>query len=116
MKINIKATKTTLTPAIKSAVEKKLHILERFLRPENTVYVELEVDKKHKTGLVFRSEIKITPHGFFAEARGADIYAALDLTLPKIKEQIIKRKDKKITKSRDVAKKVARIKKGMQNA
>ncbi len=113
MKINIKATKTTLTPTIKSSIEKKLAILDRFLRPENTVYVELEVDKKHKTGLVFRTEIKITPHGFFAEARGADFYAALDLTLPKIKEQIVKYKDKKITKNRDAAKRVARMKKGI---
>lgn len=114
MKINIKATKTTLTPSIKEVILNKLEILERFLKPENTVYVEFEADKKHKSGLIFRTEIKITPHGFFAESRGADFYAALDLTLPKIKEQILKYKDKRITKNRNAAKCVSRMKKGMQ--
>lgn len=113
MKINIKATKTTLTPSIKDAVGKKLENLAKFLRPENTVYVELEVDKKHKSGLVYRTEIKITPHGFFADARAEDFYAALDLTLPKIKEQLVKYKDKKITKHRDAAKRAAKITKGL---
>lgn len=113
MKINTKATNTTLTPSIKNAVEKKLGVLSKFLRPENTIYLELEVDKKHKSGLVYRTEIKITPHGFFAEARADDFYAALDLTIPKIKEQMVKYKDKKITKHRDAAKRAARLTKGM---
>ena len=113
MKINIKATNTTLTPSIKDAIEKKLGGLAKFLRPENTIYIELEVDKKHKSGLVYRTEIKITPHAFFADARADDFYAALDLTLPKIREQMVKYKDKKITKHRDAAKRAARLTKGM---
>lgn len=100
MNINIKATKTTLTPSIKQFVEDKLTILEKFVREEDKIRVEIEVDKKHHTGLVFRAEIDIQPRGLYAEARGEDFYSAMDLVVPKIKEQLAKAKDKKVSKLR----------------
>lgn len=97
MNINIKATNTTLTPAIRAYVEDKLQHLARFVKPEDKIRVEIEVEKKHKSGLVFRAEIDIQPHGHFADARGNDLYEAMDLMVPKIKDQLAKQKDKKIT-------------------
>lgn len=100
MNLNIKATKTTLTPAIKTAIADKLSALEKFLRPEHKVHVECEVSTKHKSGKIFRVEVDIQPSGHFADAHGSDFYEALDLLIPKIKEQLVKAKDKRISARR----------------
>jgi putative sigma-54 modulation protein len=97
MNINIKATNTSLSPSMKEYVQAKLGNLEKFIKPEDKIHVELEVQTRHKSGLVFRAEIDIQPKGQYAEARGNDLYEAFDLVVPKIKEQLTKAKDKKIS-------------------
>ena len=111
MKLNIKATKTTLTPSITEYIEGKIDSLENFLKPEHKVRVELEVDKKHKSGELFRVEIEIMPNGFYADARSDSFHRAMDLALPKIKEQLVKEKDKKLAKRKSAARSVAKLKK-----
>lgn len=106
MNINIKATNTTLTPAVKNFIQDKLSNLLSFIKEEDKIRVELEVEKKHKSGLIFRAEVDIQPRGHYAEARGNDFYEAMDLVLPKIKEQLVKQKDKKIKTRRTEARKV----------
>ncbi len=54
MNISIKATNTTLTEAIRSTIEDKLQILEKFLRPEDKIHVELAEDRHHHSGLFSR--------------------------------------------------------------
>jgi ribosomal subunit interface protein len=97
MNINIKATNTTLTEAIKSFIYEKMETLENFIKPEDKIYVELEVDKKHSTGMLFRAEVTIKPHGHYAESRSMDFYSAMDLVMPKIKTQFAKNKDKQVS-------------------
>lgn len=97
MKINIKATNTTLTNSIKQHIESKLSFIENFSKPQDIIYVELAEDKKHQSGNFFRVDIQISPHGIYADARGNDFYEALDLALPKIQTQLAKIKDKKIS-------------------
>lgn len=97
MNINIKATNTTLTDAIRSNIEDKLQVLEKFLRPENQIFVELVEDNKHHTGKFFRAEVQISPTGHYAEAVAGDFYEAMDLVIPKITEQMRRGKDKKIS-------------------
>ncbi len=97
MNINIKATNTTLTDAIRSNIETKLEGLEKFLRPENQIFVELVEDSKHKSGKFFRAEVQISPNSIYAEAVANDFYEAMDLVLPKINEQLRRGKDKKIS-------------------
>jgi len=82
---------------MKEYVQAKLGNLEKFIKPEDKIHVELEVQTRHKSGLVFRAEIDIQPKGQYAEARGNDLYEAFDLVVPKIKEQLTKAKDKKIS-------------------
>lgn len=113
MKINIKATNTTLTPAIKTFIEDKLRNLSKFLKPEDKLHIELEVNKKHKSGDVFRVEINILPKMFYAEATGHDFYAALDIVLPKVKEQLMKEKDRRLTKRKAAARTAARLKRAI---
>ena len=104
MTINIKATKTTLTQGIRDYIDEKITTIQKFIKSEDKIHIELEVDKKHKSGLVFRAEIDIRPHGHYADARGSDIYEAIDLVVPKIREQLTKLKDKKISLRRRRAK------------
>ncbi len=97
MNITIKATHTTITEAINNDIETKLAPLEKFLRPEDMVHVEIDEDTKHTSGRFSRAEIRIQPRGIYAESRGNDFYEALDLTIPKVKEQLTRDKDKRIS-------------------
>lgn len=106
MNINIKATNTTLTPAVKEAVEEKFASLEKFLKSEDKIQVEVEANKKNKSGELFRAEITINPHGYYADAGGSDLYEAIDLLVPKIKEQLVKQKDKKVSDRRKLGAKI----------
>ena len=75
--------------------------------------MELEANKKHKSGDLFRVEISVRPNMFYAESRGQDFYAALDTVLPKIKEQLLKEKDKRLTRRKLAGKSAAKLKRGM---
>ncbi len=97
MNISIKATNTSLTDSIRANIESKLTVLEKFLKPEHNVHVELAEDQKHQSGEFFRVDINISPSNFYAEARANDFYEAVDLVIPKITQQLSKSKDKKIS-------------------
>jgi len=112
MKINIKATNTSLTPSIKSNVENKLSVIKNFTKPEDVIYVELAEDRKHQSGQYFRVDIQISPHNIYADARGNDFYEALDLAVPKIHTQLAKSKDKKISLRRRLGNMMRRFKRG----
>jgi putative sigma-54 modulation protein len=97
MNISIKATNTTLTESIKQAIEEKLSSIENFLKPEDKLHVELQEHVKDSGGQTSRVEVRITPHGQYAESTGSDFYEALDLVIPKIKSQLAKSKDKSVS-------------------
>ena len=97
MNINIKATNTTISDAMRARIEDKLQVLEKFMRPENNIFVELVEDTKHQSGDFFRVELQVSPHGYYADAVAGDFYAAMDAVIPKITSQLKKSKDKKLS-------------------
>ena len=64
--------------------------------------VELARDRHHRTGEVFRCEVMLAVGGKImrADCEAEDIYACVDLVIPKLKEQISKFKDKRTTLER----------------
>ena len=101
MNINIKATHVDLTPSLKEYIEEKIGNLEKYI-VAGEAHVEIARDKHHKTGLVFHSDVNLYVGDkiMHAEAEAEDAYAAIDLLIPKLKEQIGKFKDKKQTLQR----------------
>ncbi len=99
MNINIKGTNVDLTPSIKQYVEEKIGHLEKFLGKIESAKVELERDRHHHTGNVMRAEVMLIVGGkvMRADASSEDMYASIDMVVPKLKEQISKFKDKRVT-------------------
>ena len=99
--INIDATHMTLTAGMKDYITKKVGGLLKFLREENNIHVEIDIDSKKRTGPKYTVKITVLPRpGIYAKYTGEDLYEALDLTIPKIKEQLLKSKDRKISDRR----------------
>ena len=99
MNISIKGTHVDLTASIKDYVNEKVGNLDKFITGPIDTKVEIERDRHHQTGNVFRAEVTMFVGGkvIRADAAGEDIFAAVDLVLPKIREQISKFKDRKAT-------------------
>lgn len=96
MNISIKTTHVDLTPSIRQYVEEKIGHLEKFIQASEA-HVELRRDQHHQSGPVFGVDITLIVGGkiMYAQSEAEDIYAAVDLLIPKLKEQIVKFKDKK---------------------
>ena len=89
MKINIKATGTTLTPPITDYINKKVGMLDKFFEGKE-VLVNVEVGrttKHHKSGDIFRAEIHINYNSqeYYAVSETGDLYAAID----EVKDEIV---------------------------
>lgn len=102
MNISLKGTHVDLTPSIKEYVEEKVGALEKFM-PGLEARVELDRDQHHNTGEVFRAEVTMLAGSkdIRAEASSPDMYASIDLVIPKLKDQILKFKDKKNSLDRE---------------
>lgn len=99
MQFSIKGTNLDLTESIKEYAEEKVTHLEKYLGKIDHAKVELERDRKHRTGNVMRAEVMLVVGGktMLADASSEDIFASIDLVMPKLKEQISKFKDKRST-------------------
>lgn len=97
--VSIKMTHTELTQHMKDYLDKKMKGLMKFVRPEEKVHLELGVETKHQSGPKYRADITIMPNSeIYADAAGKTMQEAIDLCIPKVKAQLLKRKAKAITK------------------
>jgi putative sigma-54 modulation protein len=108
MTITIKATNFTLTPAIRAYAEEKIGSLSKYDERLQLARVELAALTEHRTREQFRAETTIdAPHHVFrAEATSEDLYAAIDLLVPKLALQLEKNKDKKRSRIRTFLRKI----------
>lgn len=102
MKINIKATKLDLTPAIKEYIEIKIGSVSHFIkRFESGGEAEISVEiarttKHHHKGDVFYAEanLKLPKKTIRAEHSDFDIRVAIDNVKKILKEEVSKYKEK----------------------
>ncbi len=83
MKINIKTTTLSLTPAISDYIDKRFASLEKFFQGDTTVKCDIEIAKTtnhHKNGEIFKAEIHIVAKdkNLYASAEREDLYSAID--------------------------------------
>ena len=103
IKLNIKATSISLTPAISDYLSRKIDILEKFVDPTDTsVHANVEVGKTtghHKLGDVYRAEINLHVAGkeLRAVAERENLYAAIDAMKDEIAHELTSYKTKKFT-------------------
>ena len=94
MNIQIKGTNLELTEPLKAYVNEKIGHLARYSEEIMEARVELETSTHHQKGF-FRCEVNLDmPHMAVmrAESTDADLYAAIDLVVPKLREQLERHK------------------------
>jgi len=102
VKISIQGTNLELSDALKLYVDEKVGHLEQFITDVLEARVELERDAHHHKGPVYRCEVNLDvprKHILRADCTEADLYAAIDGVVPKLKHQIDKYKEQQ--KGRD---------------
>jgi len=109
--VNLKVTHTVLSQSVRDYAQKQIDKLQKYLRPENKVHLELGAETKSRDGFRYRAEITIMPKSeIYADAYGHDLFEAIDLLMPKVKEQLMKNKDKRVSeRRRDGAKRKGNI-------
>lgn len=100
MKINIKTTTISLTPAISDYVEKNLSSIKKLLENDTTAQCDLELAKTtnhHKHGDIFKAEIHIVAKdtNIFSSVEKEDLYAAIDEARNEIIQTLKSSKEKK---------------------
>jgi len=80
-----------VTPALKDYINSKMERIERHLDHISGASVVLHVEKAHH-----QAEVTVTAKGvtLHAEARAADMYAAIDAMIDKLDSQVRKQKGK----------------------
>ena len=98
MKYIITGRNIEVTEGLKSAIYEKIGKLERYFTPDATVYVTLSVQKD-------RQKIEVTIPTKFAVLRAEvvqdDLYAAIDLAIDKLEDQIRRQKTRLTRKNKE---------------
>ena len=108
MKLIISAKDFKLTSGLTMLVTKKMTKIERLVPVGTLTKVELDHDHNQRTGLVFRAELSVQlgRRTIKAGQKGETINAVIDLSLPKLIEQIVRHKEKRLTVQRRSARQV----------
>lgn len=122
MKINLKATGLSVTPAISDYVQKKISTIEKYLDDDHDDLVaQVEVGKTtrhHKTGNIFRAEVHITGRNLdlYAVSELDDLYAAVDAVEDEITHNALQLKGKRETLTRRSALAMKNMIKGLASS
>lgn len=120
MKINTKATNITITPAIADYIDKKISMLQKFLKSAEEVLVNVEVGKTtkhHKSGDVFKAEIHLLAGGedYYAVVETNDLYAAIDKVKDEVAHELTSKKKKTLRLLRKSGAKIKNLLKDIGN-
>jgi|SRR3989344_2535586 len=102
MNIVIKGTNLALTEPLKEYVNEKIGHLGHYSAEIMGAHVELETSTHHQKGF-FRCEVNLDlPHMqvIRAENTDADLYAAIDLVVPKLRVELERHKGRKHSEDR----------------
>ena len=102
MRLQLKAKGFDLTPAIQQFVESKMMSLEKYVSrwdKGDSVLLAVEVAKStnhHNKGEIFYAEanLDIPKHLLRVEETGEDMHAAVDMLKDRLKNELLKLKDK----------------------
>lgn len=105
MKAALKATNLELTPALRTYIEKKLAMMEKYLGKETVIMCQFEVElstKHHQKGEIYRAEINLELPGNLlrVEKSAEDVKKAVDKVKDHVVELIKRTKEKRIAKRR----------------
>lgn len=121
MNINIKATNTQLTPAIREYIEKKLAQVEsKLIDPDDTsTHCDVEVGKTTRgqnKGEVFRAEFNLSINGKLCRTESVqeNLYAAIDEAKDELYRRVKKDKNKQKDTSRRGMLKMKRALRGLK--
>ncbi|MCM1128878.1 MAG: ribosome-associated translation inhibitor RaiA [Alistipes senegalensis] len=106
MNITISGHHLEVTPAIRSHVENKLNRMKRNLDNVIDISVLLTVDNNSDKDKRQRAEINLNMSGktIHVESAAQDLYAAIDILMDKLDQQVVKHKTKSKEHSRESVK------------
>jgi len=101
MQLNIKATNLALTPELKTYVQKKMDMLDKYLGKLKVINAHIEVSKttnRHLKGEIYSAEVNISLGADLlrVEKTEKDLFKAIDKAKDHLELIIKKYKDKKI--------------------
>lgn len=96
MQINVSGRHLEITDPLRNYVDEKFNRLERHFDRINSINVILSPEHNaHKA----ESTIQLTGTEVHASAEASDMYAAIDLLTDKLDRQILKHKDKAVSRN-----------------
>ncbi|AKO53171.1 MULTISPECIES: ribosome hibernation promoting factor [Marinobacter] len=95
MQLNISGHHVELTEALKEYVNEKFQRLERHFDQISNTNVTLQVEKLRQ---IAEATVNISGGELHAKAESEDMYAAIDALVDKLDRQILKHKEKQVSR------------------
>lgn len=92
MRTNLNARNLELSPQLRAQIDRRLRRLERLLRPDAEIALELRANVSHVADAAQQAEIAVVEHGTVVRsaASAATTLAAVDAVLDKLERQVVR--------------------------
>ncbi len=102
MKIDLKTKNFEITPSIRTYLQNKLNVVDKFLPNDESIFADVELaqtTKHHHKGDIFRAEVNLTMPGQLirAVAEKWDLRVAIDAVKDELQREITMNKEKNIS-------------------